>query len=157
MKAPGQNLRTPGPIPVPDDIVEAMGQPMISHRGPEFAALIRKVTEQLKLYGQILCGDQSGRLDASPTITLFYAVPGQGDRLAEDPTLLELVNQARAVTNPAKRNEAFNALFKRLRKETYELRIGNVNIPFAVGPRVAVWQPWPFAFYPSSLHGIVLK
>ena len=33
---PKQNLRTPGPTPVPSDIVEAMSNPMIDHRGPEF-------------------------------------------------------------------------------------------------------------------------
>ena len=31
-----QNLRTPGPTPIPDDIVEEMSLPMINHRGPEF-------------------------------------------------------------------------------------------------------------------------
>ena len=48
LKIPKQNLRTPGPTPVPDDIVEAMSNPMINHRGPEFQDLISRVTEQLK-------------------------------------------------------------------------------------------------------------
>ena len=43
-----QNLRTPGPTPVPDDIVEAMSDPMINHRGPEFLELIQEATERLK-------------------------------------------------------------------------------------------------------------
>ena len=42
------NLRIPGPIPVPDDILEAMAQPMINHRGPEFKELLYRVTERLK-------------------------------------------------------------------------------------------------------------
>ena len=47
-KIPGQNLRTPGPTPIEDDIFDAMSTPMINHRGPEFDELIRKTTEQLK-------------------------------------------------------------------------------------------------------------
>ena len=47
LNIPKQNLRTPGPTPVPDDIVEAMSNPMINHRGPEFQDLISRVTEQL--------------------------------------------------------------------------------------------------------------
>ena len=39
-----QQLRIPGPTPLPDRVVRAMGQPMIDHRGPEFAALHREVS-----------------------------------------------------------------------------------------------------------------
>ena len=42
------NLRTPGPIPVPDDILEAMREPMINHRGPEFRDILYRVTDGLK-------------------------------------------------------------------------------------------------------------
>ena len=42
------NLRTPGPIPVPPEVVEAGTAEMINHRGPEFAALIGSVTAGLK-------------------------------------------------------------------------------------------------------------
>ena len=38
-------LRIPGPTPLPDSVVRAQSQPMIDHRGPEFAALLREVTE----------------------------------------------------------------------------------------------------------------
>ena len=48
MHFPRQNLRTPGPTPVPDDIVQAMSEPMINHRGPEFLELINDSTEKLK-------------------------------------------------------------------------------------------------------------
>ena len=43
-----QNLRDPLPTIIPGDIVEAMTNPMINHRGPEFHELIGKATEQLK-------------------------------------------------------------------------------------------------------------
>jgi len=42
------NLRIPGPIPVPDDILDAMSGPMINHRGPEFKEILYRVTDGLK-------------------------------------------------------------------------------------------------------------
>ena len=48
MKVPRQNLRIPGPTPVPEDVLEASAQPMINHRGPEFKELIYGVTAKLK-------------------------------------------------------------------------------------------------------------
>lgn len=42
------NLRVPGPTPCPPEAMSALAQPMINHRGPEFAALIAEVTEGLK-------------------------------------------------------------------------------------------------------------
>ncbi|MXX18566.1 MAG: alanine--glyoxylate aminotransferase family protein [Dehalococcoidia bacterium] len=41
------NLRIPGPTPCPDDVLEAVGGPMMNHRGPEFADIIKRVTEGL--------------------------------------------------------------------------------------------------------------
>jgi aspartate aminotransferase-like enzyme len=42
------NLRTPGPTPIPDEIMEAMLQPMVDHRGPEFAGMLPEITDNLK-------------------------------------------------------------------------------------------------------------
>ncbi len=47
-----QNLRIPGPTPIPPAVAEAMARPMINHRGPEFAAIIGRVTEQLQHFFQ---------------------------------------------------------------------------------------------------------
>jgi aspartate aminotransferase-like enzyme len=46
------NLRIPGPTPVPTDILEAVGRPMVDHRGRPFAALIRRSVERLKEFFQ---------------------------------------------------------------------------------------------------------
>ena len=48
MKLAKQNLRTPGPTPVPDDIAEAMSKPMIDHRGKEFHEIMRRLTANLQ-------------------------------------------------------------------------------------------------------------
>lgn len=109
-----------------------------------------------ELHGQIRWGDNEGRLDPSGLYGSKYGTPGHGRRLHEDPMLYELVNQTLAVFDPTKRSDAFNKLHKQLREENYELSIGFVNIPWALGSRVA-WQPWPLSFYLSNPHGITLK
>jgi aspartate aminotransferase-like enzyme len=38
------NLRIPGPTPLPDEVREAGARQMINHRGPEFAALLERIT-----------------------------------------------------------------------------------------------------------------
>ena len=42
------NLRIPGPIPVPEEILGAMSEPMINHRGPEFKEILYRTTERIK-------------------------------------------------------------------------------------------------------------
>jgi len=96
VKIPRQNLRTPGPTPCPDEVMEAMGSPMINHRGPEFKELILSVTEKLKqvfmtqerLY--ILTASGTGSLEAAVVNTLSpgdrvlaVSVGYFGDRFAE--------------------------------------------------------------------------
>ncbi len=49
---PEQNLRIPGPTPVPAEILKEMTQPLINHRGPEFAAILRRVTARLQYFFQ---------------------------------------------------------------------------------------------------------
>jgi serine---pyruvate transaminase len=42
-------LVTPGPTPVPPEVLAATAQPMIHHRGPDFRATLGRVVERLKL------------------------------------------------------------------------------------------------------------
>src|SRR5258708_36195873 len=44
---PLQNLRIPGPTPVPPAVLAELARPIINHRGPEFAAILRRVTGRL--------------------------------------------------------------------------------------------------------------
>jgi aspartate aminotransferase-like enzyme len=66
-----QNLRVPGPTPVPDEVAQAGAQPMINHRGPEFAAVMREVIDNLKpFFGTsddplILTGSGTGAQEAA--------------------------------------------------------------------------------------------
>jgi aspartate aminotransferase-like enzyme len=43
-----QQLRVPGPTPLPERVVRAASRPMINHRGPEFAELLSDVTSGLR-------------------------------------------------------------------------------------------------------------
>jgi aspartate aminotransferase-like enzyme len=73
------NLRIPGPTPVPPAILQAMARPMIDHRGPEFAAIITRVTDQLKYFFQtsadILCFPASGSGAMEATVVNLFS-PG---------------------------------------------------------------------------------
>ena len=58
-------LQIPGPSLVPERVVRAMSQPLIDHRGPQFAALLSEVTSGLKeifktVNGRILLFPGSG-------------------------------------------------------------------------------------------------
>jgi aspartate aminotransferase-like enzyme len=76
------NLRTPGPTPMPPVVVQALAQPMINHRGPEFAALLHDVTVGVQAVFQtqhdvlLLTASGTGGLEAA-IANLF----SPGDRL----------------------------------------------------------------------------
>ena len=50
-------LQIPGPTLVPDRVARAMSQPLIDHRGPQFATLLKEVLEGLKKVFQTSSGD----------------------------------------------------------------------------------------------------
>ena len=70
------NLRIPGPIPVPEDILETMARPMINHRGPEFKEMLYRVTDRLKQVFDtksdvyILTASGTGAMEAAVVNTL---------------------------------------------------------------------------------------
>jgi aspartate aminotransferase-like enzyme len=43
-----QQLRVPGPTPLPDRVIRSASRQMINHRGPEFATLLRDIEEGLR-------------------------------------------------------------------------------------------------------------
>jgi len=61
-----QNLRIPGPTPLPDEVRGAMSRPMINHRGAEFKALLKDITPKTQhFYG-------------TANEVLFYTCSGTG-------------------------------------------------------------------------------
>jgi aspartate aminotransferase-like enzyme len=82
MPAMEQNLRVPGPTPLPAEVRDAQSAPMIDHRGTEFGELLRELTAGLaELIGTqgdvlLLTGSGSGALEAAVVNTL-----SPGDRV----------------------------------------------------------------------------
>jgi aspartate aminotransferase-like enzyme len=90
-----QNLRIPGPTPLPDEVLDAQSSPMIDHRGTEFAEILRAVSSGIaRLIGTsgdvlLLTGSGSGAMEAavvntlSPTDrVLVVSIGAFGDRFA---------------------------------------------------------------------------
>jgi len=71
-----QNLRTPGPTPIPQAVRDAQAMQMVDHRGTEFAELLRETSSGLaELIGTrgevlLLTGSGSGALEAAVVNTL---------------------------------------------------------------------------------------
>jgi aspartate aminotransferase-like enzyme len=71
-----QNLRTPGPTPLPAAVRDALARDMINHRGPEFAELMLECVDGLKWAFQtqhdllILTASGSGGLESLVVNTL---------------------------------------------------------------------------------------
>jgi aspartate aminotransferase-like enzyme len=77
-----QNLRIPGPTPLPDDVRAAQAAAMIDHRGTEFAEMLRETSQGIgSLIGAsgdvlLLTGSGTGGMEAAIVNTL-----SPGDRV----------------------------------------------------------------------------
>lgn len=72
-----QNLRIPGPTPLPQSVREAMSKPMINHRGPEFKSMFDEISGRLQRLHQttendilIFPGSGTGAMEAA-VVNLF--------------------------------------------------------------------------------------
>ena len=74
-------LMIPGPTPVPDVVLEAIGRHPIGHRTPEFSKILTSVTERLKWLGEtkedvfVLTGSGTAGMEAAISNTVN---PGDG-------------------------------------------------------------------------------
>jgi aspartate aminotransferase-like enzyme len=100
MRRMEQNLRTPGPTPIPADVREAQSRPMVDHRGTEFEALVREtsagIAELIGTAGEVflLTGSGSGAMEAAIVNTLSpgdrvlaVSIGSFGDRFAKIATV----------------------------------------------------------------------
>jgi len=90
------NLRIPGPTALPPSVREAGGRQMINHRGPEFAAMLERITTGMRPYFgtagdiAILSCAGTGGLEAAVVNTLSpgdrvlgVSIGSFGDRIAK--------------------------------------------------------------------------
>jgi aspartate aminotransferase-like enzyme len=131
MPAMEQNLRIPGPTPIPDDVRQAQAAPMIDHRGAEFAAMQDEVAQGLaRLIGGsgevlLLTGSGSGAMEAAVVNTL-----SPGDRVLA-------VTIGSFGDRFAKVAEAFGASVERM-----EVEWGQSAKPAALAERLASEEPY---------------
>ena len=75
-----ERLFTPGPTPVPEEVMLSMARPMLHHRSPEFLAIAQRVNENLRYLFQTvqpvltLTGSGTGAMEA--TFTSLFS-PGE--------------------------------------------------------------------------------
>src|SRR5918999_3240423 len=126
-----QNLRVPGPTPIPDEVRQAQAQPMIDHRGTEFGGLLREVTDGIRQLvatdGEVflLTGSGTGALEAALVNTL-----SPGDRVLA-------ISIGAFGDRFAKIAEAFGADVDKL-----DVEWGEAADPAAVAERLASEQPY---------------
>jgi len=71
-----EELRIPGPTPLPNEVLQAMTKQMINHRGPEFIEILAGVTDKLKQLFQtkndvfVLTSSGTGGMEAAIVNTL---------------------------------------------------------------------------------------
>ena len=121
------------------------------------AAVNKTFSQTADNYGQILWRDNETRIDASVILRSNYGIPDRVSRAHNDPALFALTDKALAVFDPVEKAKVLNSAYRRMRDEAYEINLGYINIPWAVGPRIRTWEPYPLASNPSGLHTITLK
>jgi peptide/nickel transport system substrate-binding protein len=109
-----------------------------------------------ELNGQVYWEENDTRVDAISSAS-SYSDPEGRNRWSEDPELFQLTQETLQILDPDRREEALKKLWQRLREESYHLGMGYSHTPWAVGPRVLTWQPYPVTLYPSALHTITLE
>jgi aspartate aminotransferase-like enzyme len=98
-------LLTPGPTPLPPQVCEALAQPIIHHRTPQFQAILKEVSDGLKYVFQtendvfILASSGSGAMEAAVANLLSSgdtAITVQGGKFGQRWTELCLAYGAKA-------------------------------------------------------------
>ena len=80
-------LFIPGPVAVSEPVLAAMAKPLINHRGPEYARLLRSITDRMQSIfatkGDVLLMGSSGTGSLEAAVTNMF---GPGDTLLACPT-----------------------------------------------------------------------
>ena len=108
-------LLTPGPTPLPPEVCEALSRPIIHHRTPQFQAILKEVSENLKNIFQtkndvfILASSGTGAMEAAVVNLLSWgdkALVIQGGKFGERWTELCLAYGIKPIVVDVKWGEA---------------------------------------------------
>ena len=110
-----------------------------------------------ELAGQWYFRDNETRVDATGITKGVYGNPSRISRYQDDPEVYAQIDEALGTIDPEKQVVALEELYQRLRDEQYNLAIGYLNIPWAVGPRIKSWQSRPLSLFPNNLHALILE
>ena len=126
------NLRIPGPTPLPPEVLQAVGQQMISHRAPAFEEMFAEVVSNLKVFFEtegdlfVMTSSGSGGMETAIVNTL-----SPGDRVL--------------AVSCGVFGDRFTKIAKAYGADVYELSfpLGQVVDPAAV--EIALAEQGPFA------------
>jgi peptide/nickel transport system substrate-binding protein len=110
-----------------------------------------------ELAGQWYFRDNETRVDATGITKGVYGNPSRISRYQDDPKVYAQIDEALAIADPEKQVVTLEKLYQQLRDEQYNLAIGYLNIPWAVGPRVVSWESKPLSLFPNNLHNLILE
>ena len=95
------------------------------------------------LAGQILWRDNEARRDGRSAARSSYGTApkdgSKGGNWSHTPEIVNQVQEALSVFDPAKIDEVWHDVFVRLREEHYEMAMGYVHVQWGVGPRIESW------------------
>jgi len=124
----------------------------------EEGALKKQYSYTEDLYGHVLWRDNETRIDAGGILRSSYGTPApKFGRHHDDPKLFAVVKEALTVFDPVEREKVLNTTYRQMHGQAYNISYGYFNIPWAVGPRIQTWEPYPLAIYISGLHTIKMK
>ena len=81
-------LLTPGPTPLPPQVMEAMSRPIIHHRTPQFQEILKEVSVNLKWVFQtvndvfILSASGTGAMECAVLAVELVRLAGEGSQMA---------------------------------------------------------------------------
>lgn len=118
---------------------------------------IKKQWYANELAGQLMWRSDETRPDSSAWLNTAYGDIETRNRRHQDPVLVRTVLDTIQILDPDQRASAMEQLFLRLQDESYQISLGYINIPWAIGPRVLTWQPYPMSGWVTALHTVTLE
>ena len=117
---------------------------------------IKKTSYAGEIAGQYLVRTNENTIDGGRRMFGRYAK--EGAYIAYDLDIAPKVIAAAAVVGTQEeRHAAYYEALKTIYDKHYDFTPGFLNLPYGLSARVASWEPWPLAPYPSALWTVKFK